>query len=54
MNNELEVRTLELPYTCTINLDSIKEIIVEINGKKIKLDKEKIEKFLSNFCEEEE
>ena len=54
MNNELEVRTLELPYTCTINLDDIERIIIEINGKEFKLDKEKIEKFLSNFCKEEE
>ena len=52
MNNELEVRTLELPYTYTINLDSIEEIIVEINGKEIKLDKEKLEKFLSNLCDD--
>lgn len=51
MNDELEVRTLEAPYTCTINLDGIEGIIIEINGKEFKLDKEKIEKFLSNFCE---
>ena len=35
-----------------INLDDFTEIIVKINGKEIKLDKEKLEKFLSNFCKE--
>ena len=54
MNNELEIRTIDLTTAFIIDLDSFKEIIVKIKGKEIKLDKEKLEKFLSNFCEEKE
>ena len=43
--------TLDLTSRLTINLDGAEETIIEINGKEFKFDKEKIEKFLSNFCE---
>ena len=45
--------TLNVNYSSVINLDGIEGIIIEINGKEFKLDKEKIEKFLSNFCKVE-
>lgn len=45
--------TFDLNYSSVINLDGIEGIIIEINGKKFKFDKEKIEKFLRNFCEVE-
>lgn len=53
MNNELKIETLDLTTWLMIDLDSFKEIIIKINGKEIKIDKEKLEKFLSNFCEVE-
>lgn len=53
MNNELEISTIDLITTFMIDLDSFKEITLKVNGKKIKLDKEKLEKFLRNFCEVE-
>ena len=52
MNNELKISTIDLTTKIMIDLDSFKEITLKVNGKKIKLDKEKLEKFLSNFCKE--
>lgn len=43
--------TLNVNCSSVINLDGIESIIIEVNGKEFKLDKEKLEKFLSNFCE---
>ena len=53
MNNELKTEKLDFTSRFVINLDFAEVIIVKINGKEIKLDKEKLEKFLSNFCEVE-
>ena len=47
---EYDTLNSNLNYSSVINLDGIEGIIIEINGKEFKLDKEKIEKFLSNFC----
>ena len=44
--------TMDLTTALMINLDGVAEIIIEINGKKFKLDKEKLEKFLSNLCDD--
>ena len=49
---EYDTLNSNLNYSSVINLDGIEGIIIEINGKKFKFDKEKIEKFLSNFCKE--
>lgn len=46
--------TMDLTTALMIDLDGVAEISIKINGKEFKLDKEKLEKFLSNFCEEEE
>lgn len=43
--------TFDLTSRFTINLDGAEETIIEVNGKEFKLNKEKLEKFLSNFCE---
>ena len=44
--------TFNSNYSSVINLDGIESIIIEINGKEFKLNKEKIEKFLNNFYED--
>lgn len=51
--NMYDTLNSNLNYSSVINLDGIEGIIIEINGKKFKFDKEKIEKFLRNFCEVE-
>lgn len=44
--------TIDLTTALMIDLDGVAEIIVKINGKEFKLDKEKLEKFLSNCCDD--
>lgn len=43
---------MDLTTALMIDLDGVAEISIKINGKEFKLDKEKLEKFLSNLCDD--